>query len=181
MINMLKQIIILIVELLIIGGALVFYKKTMDSVKEYFRKRNEEYKNEITDQIKVFLLFYNKFERYLDKEMRHDEFFAELKLKELVEPDEDVINIPFGCAGLTLSVRDTFDLRYVLRVIGETIYEKDDLFNQQYKVKVEQLEIYCEFSKKFRELNLICSKHARKEKEIRLDTFSSEYGIIEQF
>ena len=178
---MMKQIIILIVEISIIVGALVFYKKTMDSVKEYFRKRNEEYKNEITDQIKVFLLFYNKFERYLDKEMWHDEFFADLKLKELVGPDEDVINIPFGCAGLTLSVRDTFDLRYVLRVIGETIYEKDDLFNQYYKVKVEQLEIYCEFSKKFRELNLICSKHARKEKEIRLDTFSSEYGIIEQF
>ncbi len=178
---MLKQIIILIVELLIIVGCLVFYKKTIDSVKEYFRKRNEEYKNEITDQIKVFLIFYNKFERYLDKEMRHDEFIAELKLKELIEPDEDVIIIPYGYDGFLMPVRDTFDLRYVLRLVGESIYEKDDLFNRQYKVKLEQLEIYCEFSKKFRELNLICSKHARKEKEIRLDTFSSEYGIIEQF
>ena len=178
---MLKQIIILIVELLIIVSGLVFYKKTRDSVKEYFRKRNEEYKNEITDQIKVFLLFYNKFERYLDKEMWHDEFIAELKLKELIEPDEDVINIPYGYDGFTLSVRDTFDLRYVLLLVGESIYEKDELFNQQYKVKVEQLEIYCEFSKKFRELNLICSEHARMEKEIRIDTFSFDYGIIEQY
>lgn len=172
---MLKHIIIFIGEILLIVVAVAFYRRTVNSVKEYFKKRNEAYKNEITDQIKVFLGFYNKFECYLDKEMSHEEFIAKSKLKGLI--DEDVIDIPLGTDGFTMTVRDTFDLRYILRLLGDLIYEKDDLFHKLYRVKIEQLDIYEEFSKKFQNLNLICSKHSRMEKEI---VVFPNYEIIEQ-
>lgn len=172
---MLKHVIILIGEILLIVGAVAFYRRTVNSVNDYFRKRNEAYKSEITDQIKVFLRFYNKFGRYLDKEMSHEEFIAELKLKGLI--NDDVISVPLGTDGFTMTVRDTFDLRHALRLLGELIYEKDDFFHKSYSVKIEQLDIYEEFSKKFQNLNLICSKHSRMEKEI---VVFPNYGIIEQ-
>ena len=105
--------------------------------------------------------------------MEEEEFFTILKAKGLL--DEDSLWIPLDSYDFKMQVRNTWDLRRILYLCGDLIYERADLANQLYGLRFDQVEDYDVFSIKFEKLNLICSKHARKEKEIII---SEDYDII---
>ncbi|MBR3720372.1 MAG: hypothetical protein IKN09_01350 [Clostridia bacterium] len=156
-----KQIIILIVELLIIGGGLVFYKKTANSIRIYFRNLRECDNNELTKLMEEFIKFFDRFEKYVDREMSTTEFLTELKSKGIIN-NEEPIEIPLGTDSFRIPVYDTMELRCALLCAGELIYEKADLMKELHNTKIEQLDVYEKFSKKFLQLKYICTKHSRK-------------------
>ena len=162
---MLKNIIVLIVEVSIIVIAIVFFKKTDNSIRRYYKSLIESDNNELKILMEKFIEIFDRFEKYFDKEMSGTEFLTELKSKGLID-EEETINIPVGTDDFKMPVYDTWELRQFLYFSGELIYEKADLMKMWHKTKIEQIDIYEEFSKRFQELNLICTKHLKKEKEI---------------
>lgn len=164
---MLNYIIVIFCDLLLIAGAVAFYKKTANSIRRNYRSLIESDNRELTKLIEEFIRFFDRFEMYFDKEMSSTEFLTELKSKGIIDEQEQ-LNIPIGTDEFKMPVYDTLSLRYVLRCAGELIYEKADLMKKWHNTRIEQLDVYEEFSKKFQELILICSKHSRREKEIEI-------------
>ena len=173
---MLKNIIVLIVEVSIIVIAIVFFKKTDNSIRRYYKSLIESDNNELKILMEKFIEIFDRFEKYFDKEMSGTEFLTELKSKGLID-EEETINIPVGTYGFKMPVYDTLELRQFLHLSGELIYEKADLMKMWHNTKIEQIDIYEEFSRKFQELNSICTKHLKKEKEI--DVYPNQ-RLIEQ-
>ena len=166
------NIVILICEILAIIGVIYYFKKN-SFIQWFYKKQIEDRKAELTVQVKGFIEIFDKFEMYLDKNLEKEEFLSNAKAKNLL--DEDSLWIPLDSYGFKLQVRDTWDLRRVLYLCGDLIYERADLANRLYGLKFEEVEGYDDFSIKFEKLNLICSKHARKVKEIII---SQDYEII---
>lgn len=165
-------IVILICEILAIIGVIYYFKKN-SFIQWFYKNRIKDCKAELTVQIKEFIEIFDKFEMYFDKNMEEEEFFTILKAKGLL--DEDSLWIPLDSYDFKMQVRNTWDLRRILYLCGDLIYERADLANQLYGLRFDQVEDYDVFSIKFEKLNLICSKHARKEKEIII---SEDYDII---
>lgn len=112
-------------------------------------------KKELYNMMNDFIEFYDKYELYFDKDMNREEFIEDLKHKGFIK--EDFVMVPFGDKRYSVPADDTRLLRKFLYDDGELILDIGE--NDREILRIEEIDNYGEFSKKWDALRRTCKKH----------------------
>lgn len=130
----------------------------------YYKIKAQRLMDKLIKLSDIFIQTYDKFETYLDKNIKKKEFIPLLKKRGLI--NEDYIIISFNGNKPDEKIDSIEMLRWNLLSLGKSIYNIDEILKMYSDIGVENIEKYCKFSQQFEKLKRICTFYDSKDRVV---------------